>query len=227
LTPAPSANPFQFAVKCPCKNPDGSECGGVRVFSVLEAGKPPGLSEIESSLRSYSYIRELGKAAGYRKQVAVLLESACELHLLGQLEADATSEEAAYNGAAVFVGMAAELFLRRWIGYKHQGRKLAGRRGRPLRKVPRLKPLKPGHKHPVLVSQLKGARKGALKPDADHAEVARALNRIFALRDAAAHPVIDRGAARHSPSLFVPAQGTVDRALGEFELVSRAAAWVQ
>lgn len=222
FSPTPEVGSTQFASKCGITPPGDLRCDEIRLFSFVEVPIPR-LTEVDPTLRAYPFIVTLEKLGGYRKDIASLLRSACELHLIGQLEGDPASEEAAYNGAAVFVGMAAELFLRRWVGWKHPGRKV--KKNRAGAATSRRRALGPARKARELWRVLRQARKGAFKNGYDQKDVAKRILYIFDLRDHAAHPVLDFSGARQRNPGAIPALGTVNIALSHMKHILDQAGW--
>lgn len=216
------SSPIQFAAKCQLTAAGQPPCSEVRVFSYIEQPTAV-LTEITPTLVTYQYISKVNDQGGYRKEIARLLRSACELHLLGQLESDPASEEASYNGAAVFVGMAAELFIRRWLGWHHPARKRPVTRGV---QSSRPRPLSPPRKFKIIRLMLQKARPSAFKRGYDRKKVVQGLVFIMDLRDCAAHPIIDFSRRRRNRGSSEPTQGNVATALSLFGFILKEAGWV-
>ena len=223
LTNSSSIHPIQFATKCWLTAPNGEPCEEVRVFSSIKHPVPI-LTEITPVSIAYPYISELKERGGYWGKIGEFLASACELHLVGQLEADPSAEEAAYRGSAVFLGLGAELFIRRWLGWRHPHRRrgpLAGGRSQPG------KPLSPGRDIRKLRRKLIQARGTAFRNGCDRRGVADKLLFIFDLRDTAVHPVLDVAKARRKPITDKPTPGNVTKGLSYLGDVFREAGIVR
>ena len=223
LSGPPSPRPTQFATKCWLTPAAKARCNEVRVFSFVE--QPiPSLTEVGPILVAYPYILDLKGKGGYWAKIGEFLASACELHLVGQLEADPIAEEAAYQGAAVFAGLGAELFVRRWLGWGHPHRRrvmVAGKRSRPGT------PLTPGREIRKLRRKLDHARATAFRKGCDRHAVADKLLFVFDLRDTAVHPVLDYARTRRKVIADQPTPGNVTKALSYLGDVFREAGAVQ
>jgi hypothetical protein len=131
-----------------------------------------GISEVPSVLPNYPVIAELLTYGGRRAKVGRMLVSACDLHMLGLLEADAESRDAAFAGAALHLRQAAELFLRRIV----------------LKKAGPIGIVQPRFIGELLKEVKAGPK--TLRAGADGKSLAKELKWLFDFGDIACHPEI-------------------------------------
>lgn len=194
--------PVRFAVKCAGQQPSGEACKRVRVYAVLEVPpQPPAVSEIPPVLPLYPFIRRLERARGRRATVARFLISACDLHMLGLLESDPGSRDAAFDGSAIHLRKAAELFLCRCVLNLRVDAK-----GR----LP---------KASEMITRLKKSGSASLRPGMSPWKVARLLQYIFDVGDVAAHPEITNKRLRRVRLKRPATDGSIRRCLANFDLI--------
>lgn len=200
------SSPKRFALKCPSDHQDTALCGRVRVFSYLETGSPGAtLTEIPPILPLYTFIHEMEERGGRRAKIAEFLIAACDLHMIGLLESDAESRDAAFAAAAVHLRKAAELFLRRMILRQKQ----------PFPKV--------GIR--VLLKGLKKSPPGTLEKATRPVTLARRLQYVFDVGDIAAHPEVSVDRLRKNKYKWPATDGTIRTALAYFEEVVGMVRW--
>lgn len=206
LPPNPdgSSSPLLFAIKCPSRLPAAPICKRVRVFSTLSIpGSQSVVSEISPILQSYPFVREMHEFGGAPRRVARFLIFACDLYMVGRLEADPESRDAAYVGAALQLRKAAELFLARCT------MQVAGRIPRPAAMVRVME------QHiPPTVETLSARRR-----------VRNAMRFILDTGDIQSHP--EPEAARlHYKRYHRPAtRGTIEKCLARFDDAAKLVRW--
>jgi hypothetical protein len=201
----------RFAIKCFGVD-DGEECGRVRVFSYLEPpGAPPDLSEVPPLQPSYPFIQAMVEygARSPRGRMGNFLLAACDLHMVGLLESDPKSREAAYAGSAINLRKAAELLTYRFIFHK---------------------PVRPGKRNPdglrTLATKLAtcasppGLIHGAKQP-----LLSRRLLFIIDIGDVAAHPDVTRGDLHKRKWRRLADDKTIRKAFSYFESVIGKVDW--
>ncbi len=199
-TPRPSST-TRFAIKCFGVSRD-ERCRRVRVFSYLQdGGGDPRLSEVPPMLPGYVFIQEMLRYGGSRQKIAKLLVDACDLHMLGLLEANPESRDAAFAASALHLRRAAEFFLRRIILHEKRKWRWAGK----------------------LVNDLRNSHPRTLRADARPKQLATRLRFIFDTGDVAAHEeIFPRGWRKYKR----PATDTSIRiCLSNFEEVANKVKW--
>jgi hypothetical protein len=206
-------------MKCLGSRANGLACNRVRVFSFLQlsdsqpsagAIPPVPLSEVPPALPNYPIIAQLAERGGYRREIAEFLTYACDLDMIGQLEPDPDSRDAAYRGAAVFLRVAAELFVARCIlrrkRFTRKGRKVWGSTSQMLK-----------------IIRESGAP--TLGKDGDRDELADELQYVFDLGNVAAHSRLDDPRLGRLKDEFPATHGTVNKALSSFSGVANRVRW--
>jgi hypothetical protein len=200
--PDGTRSPLLFALKCPSRQPAVPICKRVRVFSALDLGSGPAVSEVPAVIPNFTFIYSLAKLPGAPRKVARFLTMGCDLYMLGRMEPDPEGRDAAYAGSAVQLRKGAELFLGRCI-LRHTG---------PLPKVSG-----PGGMFDMLDRALPptiGSKLARLR-------VGQHLRFIFDVGDIHAHP--EPGAARlkNKVSRWPATRGTIEQCLNRFERAYR------
>lgn len=203
--------PVRFAIKCFGSDAEGP-CGRVRVFTYLEPlDAIPDLSEVPPLEPSYPFIQEMvsyGKRSP-RGRIGHFLSSACDLHLLGRLESDPQSKEAAYAGAAIYLRKATELLVFRFIFHV---------------------PVKPGKRTPEGLRKLatklsicappKGLRVGVQQKP-----LSRRLLYIIDVGDVAAHPEVTQEELHKRRYRRSANDETIRKAFAHFAVIISKVAW--
>jgi hypothetical protein len=203
--------PVRFAIKCLAGDQGSDPCGRVRVFSYFEpAGKPADLSEVPPVLPSYPFIREMADygARSPRGRVGAFLIAACDLHMLGLLEANPKARDAAFAGSAINLRKAVELFTRRFIFKKPVS---VGSRAESIRKL--AEELKSGH------------RPTTLSPRSKPRPMGRKLLYIIDVGDVSAHPDVNLADLHKRRYQRLADDGSIRRAISYFESVVSQVNW--
>lgn len=196
--------PIRWGMKCWGTNDWGSACKRVRVFSFADLPAGRDLTEVPSILPNYPVIAALRARGGYRAEVADLLVYACDLDAVGQLEPDPDAQQAAYRGAAIYIRMAAEMFLARCAL-----RRRSGKWGRPG----------------GMVRDLRSGSVARVKKRADRGELADSFQWIFDFGNVSAHPRVTEKRLAKIKEQFPPVHGLVVRALSLFDSSARGLRW--
>lgn len=203
--------PLRFAIKCLAGDQGSGPCGRVRVFSYFEpAGKPADLSEVPPVLPSYPFIRQMAEygSRSPRGRVGAFLIAACDLHMLGLLEANSKARDAAFAGSAINLRKAAELFTRRFI---FNNPVIAGSRPKSIRR---------------LAVELKfGSRPKTLRPKAKPHSMGRKLLYIIDVGDVSAHPDVNLADLHKRRYRRLADDGSIRRAISYFESVVSQVNW--
>ncbi len=100
-----SDRPGAFTLRCLLDS-----CNRMRAFRYMA-----GRVDLEVSGRSLPYYQALRLHHGHLETAVGLVRDAIDLHLIGQMNTDATAMDAAYRGAAVHLRVAAQLLIAGYV----------------------------------------------------------------------------------------------------------------
>lgn len=202
--PDGTRSPLLFALKCPSRLAVAPICRRVRVFSSLNVpGVGPAVGEIPPILQTYPFIGDMDRAGGAAKQVARFLTFACDLYMVGRLEADPLARDAAYVGAALQMRKAAEVFLARCT------MRVTG----PIPKV-----------HQMILT-IDSEIPPTIYTRRERRKVRHNMRYVFDTGDIQSHPDPGSPALRNKRHRRPATRGTIESCLIRFEEAARLVAW--